>query len=305
MQPDSRIRPNLFLVGAPKCGTTSLYESLRQHPQIFFPPVIGEGYWLAKEPQFFCPEIGLPPELSIKDERDYLALYAGGENHPFRGDASTWYLYPESAASRIKAFSPDARILIILKPPLAQMRSLHNDLLRTDFEVIADFHEAVSLSGLPRDNSNTPPRFVPAWLDYMGASRFAVQVERYQRTFGRGAVHVVLLEDFSAHPEETYRGILEFLGVDPDFIPDFRVYNEAPASSRVERLLHGLHALPGVKHLSNAVFPYRVRRRVISAIRNRHARAAADPRDAALRERCRPEIERLARLLGRDLSHWM
>ena len=64
-----RTGPNLFLVGAPKCGTTSLYEYLRKHPQIFFPTGEEEStYWHAKEPAYFCVDLNLPAEKSIKDD---------------------------------------------------------------------------------------------------------------------------------------------------------------------------------------------------------------------------------------------
>ncbi|HEY3521257.1 MAG TPA: hypothetical protein VGK80_09470, partial [Rhodanobacteraceae bacterium] len=90
----ARTGPNLFLVGAPKCGTTSLYEYLRKHPQIFFPTGEEEStYWLAKEPAYFCVDLNLPAEKSIKDEQVYLALYGGAEGYKWRGDASAFYLY--------------------------------------------------------------------------------------------------------------------------------------------------------------------------------------------------------------------
>lgn len=308
MQGDTPTGPNLFLVGAPKCGTTSLYEYLRQHPQVFFPHRDGQDYSLAKEPQHFCPDLDIGPRYSIRDRADYLALYRDTGASRWRGDASTYYLYSKAAPGLIRQFNPQARILVMLRPPLEMMHSYHSELLRWGgLEDIADFHEAVAASGARSNGERLPHnREVAKCLDYSAIGRFAPQVERYIDVFGRGAVKVILLEDLSVKPEETYRSILEFLDVDPAFVPEFRVYNEAPGSSKLERLLHGVYAAPGIRHVSDAIFPHPVRRRFVQALRRRHRdRITPDPRDERLRVLHRSDVERLATLIGRDLSHWM
>jgi hypothetical protein len=302
------VRPNLFLVGAPKCGTTSLYEYLRQHPQIFFPaPSAGAGYWRAKEPAFFCTDLDLPPDNSIKDEQAYLASYAGSEGYRWRGDASAYYLYSEIAPARIREYSPDARILIVLRPPLDQMRSQYNHLVRSRREDIPDFHAAVSASSERRAGRRIlPGRGVRAWLDYLGIAHFAPQVERYLETFGKDRVKVLLLEDLRARPAEIYRDVLAFLEVDTSFVPQFRVHNEAPPHGVLERLVTNIYRQPAVKRAAGALFPYEMRRRFVSRVRKLDTRGdRSDPRDLELRVALRPEVQRLAGLIGRDLSHWM
>lgn len=303
----ARARPNLFLVGAPKCGTTSLYQYLRQHPQIFFPAPDGTASWNAKEPGFFCSDLDLPSDCSVKEEQAYLAHYAGSEGHAWRGDASTYYLYSEIAPARIKAYSPQARILVVLRPPLEQMRSQHNHMLRARRENIPDFHAAVQASGDRRVGRRVPPeRGVRAWLDYAGTAHFARQVERYLDTFGNERVKVLLLEDLVARPVETYREVLGFLGVDADFVPDFRVHNEAPPRGVLERFATAAYQAPALKRVASTVFPYRLRRRFKSGIRRLdRAYVKADPRDQALRASFQPDVKRLSGLIGRDLSHWM
>lgn len=306
MQYDPRTSPNLFLVGAPKCGTTSLYEYLRRHPEIFFPSSEGEGYWRAKEPAFFCTDLDLPADKSIKDEREYLSLYKGVEGHKWRGDASAFYMYSGIAPLRIHEFCPDARILITLRPPAEQMHSWHADCLLGPTENITDFHEAIAASADRCKGLRLAPRGIPAWQDYFGVSQFAGQVERYQRTFGRDAIHVVLLEDIASRPAETYRDILAFLDADPSFAPEFRIYNEPPVRGAFERILDSVHSQPGIRQVSDFLFTYQTRRRLVLAVRRLHRDSAAqDPRDVKLRERCKPDIERLAKLIDRDLSHWM
>lgn len=301
--------PNLFLVGAPKCGTTSLYEYLRQHPQIFFPSAQGQDkYWQAKEPCYFCTDIAMAPTVSIKQRDAYLALYTGADGYAWRGDASACMLRSRTAPGLIKEFCSDARILITLRPPVAMMHSYHKEVLRNHWEDITDFHAAVAASGDRDKGLRLPPGTpVPQSLNYLFVSSFASQVATYFDTFGRDAVKVVLLEDLAAHPAETYRSILKFLAIDADFVPSFRVHNEGPIQGKLELALYRIHAAPGIRQISDVLFPYTVRRHLLGHVRRLHkpARVVEDPRDAALRERCKPDIERLAKLIDRNLSHWL
>ncbi|MFI4969682.1 MAG: sulfotransferase family protein [Lysobacterales bacterium] len=299
--------PNFFIVGAPKCGTTSMYEYLRQHPQIFFPSV-DDDYWRSKEPNHLCPELGIQDKYSIKDRLDYLELYKGGAQAKWRGDASPYYLMSEAAPAAIKALSPAARILVMLRPPVEMMRSYHRDLLRIHLEDVADFWDALMVSA-DDDGPMAPQRRPgrPDYLDYVSVSRYAAQVRRYQQTFGAGSVKVVLLEDLVAAPATTFRDILTFLQVDESFQPEFRVHNEKPNedAGRIERLVGHIYALPGVKRLTHAFAPYQVRRRVLTSIRQREGRdKPIDPRAKELQRWCRADVDQLSGLIERDLSHW-
>ena len=299
--------PNLFLVGAPKCGTTSLYEYLRQHPQIYFPSMQGEKYWVAKEPCFFCADLDMSPTVSIKDKNEYLQLYAGADDYKWRGDASACALRSDAAPGLIKAFCTDARILAMLRPPLEQMRSHHKQLLRVGWEDITDFHEAVA-AGEDRDKGlRLPPRTaVPRSLNYLSICTYAPQLERYFQTFGRDAVKVILLEDLENRPRETWRELMEFLEIDASFQPRFRIFNEAPGGSRAESWASAVYWHPAVNPWASRLVPYALRRGFLSAVRKANANGEQrDPRDDALREQCRDDVERLGALIGRDLAHWV
>jgi len=301
----SDARPNLFIVGAPKCGTTSLYEYLRVHPDVFFPHD-DSAFSRTKEPNHFCPELEIRPKHAITDRDEYFALYADAGRQRWRGDASTSHLHSTQAAANIRAACPDARILIMLRPPLDFMRSYHSELLRHDHEDIADFHTAVDASADRAAGRRIPPRSgVPRNLDYHAMARFAPQVARYFEVFGRDRVRVILLEDLVADTADTYAGVLDFLGIDARFRPEFRVHNEAPATGTIERSLKRIYANPAVQGVVKALLPYEARRRVLLRLRKADAaRVDADPRDAALRASCRDDIDALATLIGRDLRHW-
>jgi hypothetical protein len=142
-------------------------------------------------------------------------------------------------------------------------------------------------------------------LYYRDVGRYAEQVERYLDTFGREQVHVVLFEDFVRDPAAAYRGVLGFLGLDPEFRPEFRVVNAGAArrSQRVQQLL----LAPRVIRVARALIPVGLRPRVgrlWDSINTRgQKRAPLNPEVASsLRSELLPDIERLGALLGRDLA---
>ena len=282
-----------------------MYEYLRQHPQIFF-PISENDYSRVKEPNHFCPELEILEKDAIRDRKDYLDLYRGSGQARRRGDASTNHLYSETAAERIKRFSPDARILIMLRPPVDQMRSYHSELLRHDQEDIPDFYEALDASEDRRNGRRIPEgTTVPRCLDYFAISRFAEQVERYYDVFGKDAVKVVLQEDLIAVPAATFYDILSFLDVDVSFQPIFKVHNETPRNGFLERVVRSIYTAPMVKNAISAAIPWSVRRSSLLFIRRIDKdRQLPDPRDHQLRRMYVPEVERLAALIGRNLDHW-
>lgn len=302
--------PNLFLVGAMKCGTTSMYEYMRSHPQVYFPgaedDTDGTNFRL-KEPHHFCPDRHLPDRVCVKSDNEYMTMYAGREDYAYRGDASASYLYSQAAPGLIKTFSPEARILIMLRPPMQMMRTKHRALLGW-LEDIPDFYEAVAASGDRHNGRRIPPGCEEwTWLDYTGPSRFSPQVERYFNTFGRDAVKVILLEDVVRAPLETWLGIMDFLELDRSHRPDFRVHNKTRQHGRLETAIEAVYKHPAVYKIAHAVIPYKLVHAGVNAIRkiDRDAKPVEDTRETALRESCRPDIERLSRLLDRDLSHWV
>ena len=110
-----------------------MYQYLNPHPDIFFSR--------KKEPHFFAADITTPRKIA--DERAYLSLFEGAENQKRIGEASVLYLYSECAACEIKAFSPSARIIIMLRNPVEMMYSWYSERLYVGHEDIDDFESAI------------------------------------------------------------------------------------------------------------------------------------------------------------------
>jgi hypothetical protein len=292
-------RPDFFIVGAPKCGTSALTHCLNQHPEIFMP----EG----RDPTYFGSDLYKenPPSLS-----DYLSFFERAGSARRVGETSVWYLYSKRAAAEIEAFDPDARIIIMLRNPVDKMYSHHSQLVYSGNEDIENFEAALGAEPYRREGLRIPQtNHRPEGLLYREAARFAGQVERYLNVFGRERLHVVVYGDFHHDAPATYRRILEFLGVSPDFEPRFTVVNPNKYT-RSKALRSFLQEPPEtMRSLTRSVLPGLVRYRVKEVARRFNTRyEPRPPMDPELGRRLRrefaPEVERLGGLLDRDLSHW-
>ncbi len=291
--------PDFFIVGAPKCGTTALYDYLSPHPDVFMP--------FHKEPLYFGAD--LTRRYGAMSESDYLALFRDARADQVVGEASAWYLYSTTAALEIQRASPEARIIVMLRNPVDVMHAQHSQLLFSEQEEIADFGEALAAEEdraiglrLPRG----PIR--PENLLYRRMVRFSEQLSRYIDVFGHDRIHVIIHDDLRRDTPREYRRVLEFLAVDPTFAPAFHASNENKLVRRrwLQRLIWDpplLRALiPVVRRYP---FVHRLRARLLAF---NSVRAPRSPLEPILRGRLQqelvPEVEALGTLLGRDLSHW-
>jgi hypothetical protein len=208
-------KPNLFIVGAPKCGTTAWVEYLRTHPDIFFPNT--------KEDCFFA--LDLPRFRFIQTEQDYSRLFAGSTGAKVVGEASAMYLFSSAAAEAIRRYNPAAKILIFLREQEEFLPSLHNQFLREFAEEIADFETVWRLSGRRPPETVPPACLEPRTLDYAAMGRFSEQVGRYLAAFSPDQVRVTHFRNWTANPRKTYLSILDFLELDDDGRREFHPVN--------------------------------------------------------------------------------
>ncbi len=290
-------KPNFFIVGAPKCGTTAMNDYLEKHPEIFIPEI--------KEVHFFGSDLHFT-KGALRDPDAYLALFQGARESRL-GEASVWYLYSRSAATEIHAFNPDAKIIVMLRDPVDMLYSQHSQFLYNGNEDILDFREALAAEGERKAGRRIPATaHLTDGLFYSETVKYAEQVGRYFKTFGRDNVHVILYDDFRADLPGTYRETLRFLGVREGFAPEFAVVNPNKRA-RSKTLRNFVQEPPeGVKRLGRLFFPRSVRQRVMKRLDQANiryeARAPLDPAlRAELRHRFAPEVEKLSRLLGREL----
>lgn len=212
-----RTHPNLFIVGAPRCGTTAWVKYLGDHPDVYFAE--------RKEPHYFSDDF--PRFRWARTEDEYLRFFDGASSRPVVGEASVMYLYSKVAAARIAAVYPNARILVFLRRQETFLPSYHQQLLNNRDETITDFEAAWRLSG-SRTKSRTPRSCrAPAFLDYKAVGRFSEQVQRYLDVFARDQIMIMDFARWSSDPLAAYRSVLDFLEVEYDGRTEFPKVNAA------------------------------------------------------------------------------
>jgi len=294
--------PDFVIPGAPRSGTTFMFEYLDQHPHIHMSS--------AKEPNHFATDLDSGSYMDsvtfLRDNDRYRALYEGATPDQLTGEASTWYLYSHDAAANIKANNPATRAVVMLREPVAMLHSLHLRRIYGGSEDIKSFAEALAAEAVRRAGRRIPPkaRNVKALL-YRDVGSYSSQVQRFFDALGREQVLVLIFEEFRTDPAAAYRQVLEFLGVDPDFKPNFDVVNAGVArrSQRLQQLLLS----PAVVRTWRAVIPKRVQPAVGRTWDRLNSRgekpAPLDPAVARrLRAELQPDVERLEAVIGRDLS---
>lgn len=279
-----------------------MYEWLSAHPEVFVP---------VKEIHYFGADLShrRPP---VSAER-YAGLFRDAGNR-ITGDVAVWYLMSETAADEIRAYNPDARIIIMLRKPHEMLHSLHSQLVYSGDEDIEDFGQALDAEAdrsvgqrIPKSTHaglEAPPQ---ECLQYTRVASYADQVERYNQRFKH--VHVVLHDDIKADASAVYRSVLEFIGADPSFVPDFSVVNPNTQvkSQAARRLIQRLRFGP-----LRSAFPGPIRsvgRMVFEGLQSFNTEAverqAMEPEvSRRLVGEFESDIARLSTMLNRDLTEW-
>jgi hypothetical protein len=292
--------PDFLIVGAPKCGTTAMYDYLRQHPDVYMPFI--------KEPLFFGSD--LTSRYGRMTDEEYRALFRDAPDGAMKGEASAWYLYSACAAQEIHDAIPDARIVVMVRNPIEVMHAQHSQLLFSRQEDISDFGEALAAEPDRVEGRRLPPGPIrPENLLYRHMVRFAEQLERYRDAFGRERVHVIVFDDFRDDTAAAYRRLLGFLGLDPEVKVDLgpRNENKRVRAAWLQRLIWDPPVLrPLIPRLRRYPVVHRARQAMLRLNSSRAGRDAIDPQlRARLARELRPEVERLSAMLDRDLLHWV
>lgn len=225
-------KPNFFLVGAPKCGTTALSEYLRAHPQVFMAT--------PKEPHYFATDF--PGLRYVRQLDEYERLYAhASPSCRAIGEASPGYLFSREAISGIYAYNPDARLIVTLRNPVDLIVSYHSQLLYSLFEDAQVLERAWRLQEERLQGRHLPLHCRDqAVLQYRDALALGTQLQRLLSIFPRNQVLMIFYDDFRASPANVYRTVQSFLGIDYDGRNSFPIVNPQKASrwSWLNVLLH-------------------------------------------------------------------
>ncbi len=298
--------PNVYLVGAPKAGTTSLAQWLADHPEVYFSTPKEPGYWAADYPK-------VRAARGFDTRAKYEHLYAGAEASrvTHRADGSTTYLYSTEAVPAIEAeLGQRARYIVALRDPAELVVSFHRlQQLRLN-EDEPDFETAWkrSLRGELPGTDLLDPKLV----DYSMVGQLGAAVSRLLDVVERPRVHFIRFEDLRDRPEQVWRELTAFLDIPEQPVPSFEIHNPSTRTFR-SSTLHTFRNRPPAP----LVGPVR-RRRQLSM---RSSRLKGIKRSLWWRELPKPtisadmkaaltayfaaDVELLGRLVGADLSSWV
>ena len=297
-------RPNFLVIGAYKAGTTSLYHSLRQHPQIFL-PVIKEVRFLTYAGHAQQPLTPLELRASpwpVTTITEYERLFAAAQpQHLARGEISPSYMaFPEQSILGIQHYTPQAKLIAILRQPAARAYSSFINLVKIGREEVLNFQETLHLEthNVPRRSDGSPRRNRCEGFYY-------AQLKPYFHTFGADRILVLLYDEWRTDPRQMLQKIFRFLAVDPTFSPDLTQHYNQSAWPRSRRFHQWLH------HAPSASFGWLSKpwQRRLKARLNRLNLTTPPPLDAKiyreLTQLYREDILQLQTLINKDLSHWL
>lgn len=296
-------KPNVFLIGGCRSGTTSLSRYLGTHPNVFWSTPKGPGYFAFDFENY----------RYMKTMDEYHRCFEGAnDGHQAVCEGSTWYLYSKEAVPRILDYNPDARFMVILRNPLEQVPSFHNILYTQGNEDVADFERAWGLQDRRRAGCDIPPTCrEPLFLHYGDVARFGAQLARLFKHVDRDRVKILIYDDYMADPARCYGEVLDFLGVPGDGQTEFPITmpNQRVRSRLLARIAHHPSRLRvgaanavkkalGIERIGFSDWVERLNSRVAE-------RDALSPRmQTRLCEYFRDDIDHLSALIDRDLSHW-
>lgn len=254
--------PTFIIVGAQRSGTTSLNRWLAQHPEVYMSVI--------KEPNFFVYDVfgrsgigdkDAVPDVSsnnlsdiiekkkfritslVSSESLYQVLFEPGKTKKARGETSVSYLYfADISSKRIYQLIPHCRIILVLRDPVERAWSAYKFFLGREYLPPKE----AFLMGKKRVSQG----WEPFW-DYLGLGLYAKQVKAFLDVFPREQVGIWLYEDLMRDKERYYREILQFIGVDDNFLPDFS--RENASSQKVNPVTSHLIRRPLVKKLKKWV----------------------------------------------------
>ena len=290
--------PNFFILGAPKCGTTSMAEWLSAHPHIFMSA--------RKEPHYFNKD---HKHNTVVDFKGYLSLFVKATNeHVAVGEASVWYLFSKVAVNEIvdKFGNENLKFIVMLREPSKMAYSLHEQQVFNLNEPEKDFLKAWNLQDERKANKKIGISTRDSQLLVYGeACKVGEQVKRLLEIIPKESVKIILLEDIKQDSLEVYKDVLQFLEAPYDGRNDFTAVNTAKirkseSFAMFVKLIGKLKLKIGIKKglgLLNNTNQINVTPR---------KRDPLDPEtEKMLKAYFKDDVLLLSKIIERDLSHWV
>ena len=200
----------IFIVGAPKAGTTSLHHYLNEHPDVLMSEEKEPDYFSNKE----LSDQGLYYGTSqIDNEEKYHNLFKNKKNEQILGEASVSYLFYPEVPQRIKNYNPDAKIIIMLRNPVD--RAFSHYLMDYRLGLTSE-----SFDDIFKKKSELK------FQQYFVLGNYSSQIINYFNVFGKENIHIIWYSNFKKNTPLELEKVFDFLGVNTNYCIDFsKVHN--------------------------------------------------------------------------------
>ena len=312
-------RPTFIVVGAAKCGTTSLYHYLDKHPEVYMSPIketnhfsndidpdnFSTEYKLHESRKHFSLDKWLAAEMPekrwgwyVKNRDQYWQLYGKMKNEKAAGEISNSYLYSATAAAEIKNALPNTKIIMMLRNPIDRLYSHYLANLRDGKTLLTCFEE------LNYDIAKVDKGWGVSHL-YIELGLYYEQVKRYLDTFSSDNVKIYFHDDYKKDPERLIGDMFEFIGVDKNIIVDF---NEKHNEAKVPKNKYFIHLISvlGIKKRIFRILPKNIKKNIKNSFFKDEKVTPLTPQERnRIMNYYVKDIEKLGKLVNRDLNNWM
>ncbi|MAZ72133.1 MAG: hypothetical protein CMC70_03205 [Flavobacteriaceae bacterium] len=279
--------PNFLIIGCNKGGTTSLFQYLKEHPEVFMPRI--------KEPMFFnyyqkTGEDGaFRTQKVIKSFPSYRKIFEGSEAYKVSGEASTSYLANPYCAANIYDFNPTMKLIAILRNPIE--RAFSNYLMYVRWgEEKRTFKNALK--------DEMEGKELPQGKQYIYLGRYLKSLQIYSSTFGEEQIKVLLYDDLKSSPHQLFKEVCGFLNIDDSFTPNLNKRFNTNDAVEIRPIYRNLKRLDRKFNFSK-ILPNSLKKKI-------HAKPTMKAREKQkLIDLYNDEILGLSEFLQRDLNHWL
>jgi len=293
--------PNFIIAGVARCGTTSLYHYLNQHPDIAFSSI--------KEPKYFSSKNLLLPHNGIADatvdskvileQSDYINLFKHVKDETAIGEASSDYLfYYNQTADEIFNELGDIPIIISIRNPIERAYSAYNNLIRDNRE------KHTFYSALNREEERLRNNWDWMWA-YKKGGLYYEGISYFKSKFSN--VKVILFEDLIEKPNEILNELFDFLEVKKDVVIDTSTSysHSGKPKNRASQVLADRNnkIIYSLRNATIKVLPRKFLETLAEKMFEKND--IGDKESIYLKEYFKNDILKTAQLINRDLSHWL
>lgn len=298
--PPAKRTPTFLIIGVQKSGTTSIYNYLKQHPQVYMSPVKETGFF-ERDWEQAPADVQRRKKNGIVTWNQYQKLFAQATNeHVALGEASPNYMFHyRSSAEQIKRRLPDAKLIAILRNPVQRACSDYLMNVRDAIGKQTPLAEQVRSRG---DSSYV-----------LLKGKYHKQLRHFIDVFGRTQMNVFLHDDLCRDSQGFMRTMYESIGVSPDFVANTAKKAQTakiPKNQTFNRLLKTQNPIRTVATSIMQAVPsslrHKLRDRLIALNSQEKNQAKFTEEDIILlRQYYREDVLKLQDLLQRDLSVWL